>query len=52
MADKPSGDKAGEKNFFARTAKNTTKKAKRAQEKVNISGQKSVQSQSKTGKRC
>ncbi|XP_028395923.1 amphiphysin-like [Dendronephthya gigantea] len=34
MADKASGDKAGEKNFFARTAKNTTKRAKRAQEKV------------------
>ena len=34
MADKASGEKAGEKSFFARTAKNTTKKAKRAQEKV------------------
>ena len=34
MADKASGDKAGERNFFARTAKNTTKRAKRAQEKV------------------
>ncbi|XP_046862718.1 myc box-dependent-interacting protein 1-like [Xenia sp. Carnegie-2017] len=34
MADKGNGEKAGEKSFFARTAKNTTKKAKRAQEKV------------------
>lgn len=34
MADKASGEKAGEKSFFARTAKNTTKRAKRAQEKV------------------
>ena len=34
MADKASSEKAGEKNFFARTAKNTTKRAKRAQEKV------------------
>ena len=34
MTDRASSDKAGEKSFFARTAKNTTKRAKRAQEKV------------------
>ena len=28
------GEKAGEKSFFARTAKITSKRAKRAQEKV------------------